>query len=63
MLRGTEGEVLVGGDIDYTENYLAPTIVVNVKKDDALMQDEVSKTLPSPLSQRCQSGLNKFNFF
>ncbi len=41
MLRGTEGEVLVGGDIDYTENYLAPTIVVNVKKDDALMQDEV----------------------
>ncbi len=52
MLRGTEGEVLVGGDIDYTENYLAPTIVVNVKKDDALMQDEVSKTLPSPLSQK-----------
>ncbi len=52
MLRGTEGEVLVGGDIDYTENYLAPTIVVNVKKDDALMQDEVSKTLPSLLSQK-----------
>lgn len=33
--------VAIGGDTDPSERYIAPTIVTNVKPDDAIMQDEI----------------------
>jgi aldehyde dehydrogenase (NAD+) len=36
------GEIVIGGDIDRSTRYIAPTVVVNVKNDDpVLMGDEI----------------------
>jgi acyl-CoA reductase-like NAD-dependent aldehyde dehydrogenase len=38
----TSGEIAIGGEIDKSERYIAPTVVVNVKHDDeVLMGDEI----------------------
>ncbi|KAG2214342.1 hypothetical protein INT47_000898 [Mucor saturninus] len=38
----TSGEIAIGGQIDKSDRYMAPTVVVNVKYDDAaLMSDEI----------------------
>lgn len=34
-------DVAVGGDTDQSEKYIAPTIVTNVKPNDAIMQEEI----------------------
>ena len=41
MLDNTRGEVILGGERDEDDRYLAPTIVKNVKLDDSLMEDEI----------------------
>jgi acyl-CoA reductase-like NAD-dependent aldehyde dehydrogenase len=41
VLRASKGEVVVGGESDATERYIAPTIVTNVAKDDKLMEEEL----------------------
>ncbi|KAG0270549.1 hypothetical protein DFQ27_004261, partial [Actinomortierella ambigua] len=35
------GEIVVGGQMDEKDLYIAPTLVANVDRDDALMQDEI----------------------
>ncbi len=40
LLRGA-GEIVVGGDADESECYIAPTIVKNVSPDAAIMQEEI----------------------
>ncbi len=35
------GEVALGGDYDESQNYLAPTILRNVREDSPVMQDEI----------------------
>ncbi|XP_029664659.1 aldehyde dehydrogenase, dimeric NADP-preferring isoform X2 [Formica exsecta] len=35
------GKIAVGGDTNPTERYISPTILVNVKSTDAIMQDEI----------------------
>lgn len=35
------GDIYLGGDIDKAEKFIAPTILVNVKPDDAVMQEEI----------------------
>ncbi len=38
----TSGDIVMGGDIDKSERYISPTVVVNVKHDDpVLMGDEI----------------------
>lgn len=38
----TSGEVAIGGEIDKSQRYIAPTVVVNVRHDDeVLMGDEI----------------------
>ena len=38
----TSGEIAIGGEIDNSDRYIAPTVVVNVKPDDAtLMGNEI----------------------
>lgn len=41
VLNATQGRVVVGGDSDEPSKYIAPTIVADVKEDDALMQEEL----------------------
>jgi aldehyde dehydrogenase (NAD(P)+) len=37
----TSGKVLVGGDTDIADRYIAPTILTDVSPDDAVMQEEI----------------------
>ena len=41
VLAATKGTVVIGGQSDSATNYIAPTVVTNVKGDDSLMKDEV----------------------
>ncbi|KZP08660.1 NAD-dependent aldehyde dehydrogenase [Athelia psychrophila] len=41
LLGATRGTVVAGGEVDAGQKYVAPTIVRDVKADDALMQDEL----------------------
>lgn len=35
------GKIAVGGDYDAKEKYIAPTILIDVKETDSVMQEEV----------------------
>lgn len=35
------GKVAIGGDYDSTEKYISPTILIDVKPTDKIMQDEI----------------------
>ena len=39
----TSGETVIGGETDEKDNYIAPTIVINVKATDPVMENEVSQ--------------------
>jgi aldehyde dehydrogenase (NAD+) len=39
LLRGVD--IVIGGDTDVTARYIAPTILKNVKEEDAVMQEEI----------------------
>ncbi|MDA8313474.1 MAG: aldehyde dehydrogenase family protein [Actinomycetota bacterium] len=41
LLAATSGTVVLGGEHDKTERYLAPTVVTGVSGDDPLMDDEI----------------------
>lgn len=41
LLAATSGTIVLGGEQDKTERYLAPTVVTNVSPDDPLMDDEI----------------------
>ncbi|KIJ55049.1 hypothetical protein M422DRAFT_24904 [Sphaerobolus stellatus SS14] len=41
LLKRTKGKIIYGGDTDPEDKYIAPTIVVDVDWDDALMEEEI----------------------
>lgn len=41
MLEATQGKVVLGGDTDRDEKYIAPTIVANVRANDSVMKEEI----------------------
>lgn len=41
LLQKSSGKVVIGGGSDQHDKYFAPTVVVDVGEDDALMQDEI----------------------
>ncbi|CAL1698978.1 unnamed protein product [Somion occarium] len=41
LVESTKGNILIGGQIDVNERYVAPTIVTDVPGDDSLMTDEI----------------------
>ncbi|XP_069577710.1 aldehyde dehydrogenase family 3 member B1 [Brachyistius frenatus] len=41
LLRSTGGKVVVGGESSEEDKYFAPTVVVDVDEDDALMKEEI----------------------
>lgn len=36
-----DGEILFGGETDASERYIAPTVILNVKGEDAIMKEEI----------------------
>ena len=38
MLKATRGNIVVGGESDEDERYIAPTVVTDVATDDELMK-------------------------
>ena len=45
------GRIVMGGDSDATERYIAPVVLVDVQDDDPVMQEEVIEV--SKESQSC----------
>jgi aldehyde dehydrogenase (NAD+) len=41
MLKATKGRFVTGGSSDAAEHYLSPTVLADVRWDDAVMQDEI----------------------
>ncbi|TIB27607.1 hypothetical protein E3P86_04076 [Wallemia ichthyophaga] len=41
LLKDTKGDIVIGGDSDASDRFVALSIVKNVKADDALMKDEL----------------------
>jgi len=41
LLNGHGGKVVMGGDVDKSDRYVAPTIVIDPSKDSKLMQEEI----------------------
>ncbi|CAN9505291.1 unnamed protein product [Ophioblennius macclurei] len=41
LLKRSNGKVAIGGESDQDEKYIAPTVVVDVTEDDALMKEEI----------------------
>lgn len=41
LIQSTRGKVVVGGNSDLSDKYIAPTIVTEVSADDPLMEDEL----------------------
>lgn len=42
MLKATEGDIVLGGEVEVKERYVAPTLVLNPSLDEPLMQEYVS---------------------
>ena len=41
LLQSSQGKVVIGGETDQSDLYIAPTVVTGVKEDDSLMKDEL----------------------
>jgi acyl-CoA reductase-like NAD-dependent aldehyde dehydrogenase len=40
LLNGN-GQIAMGGDVNATEKYISPTILIDVKSTDPIMQEEI----------------------
>jgi aldehyde dehydrogenase (NAD+) len=41
LIKNSGGEVVLGGEVDKTKNYVAPTVIVNPKEDSKLLTEEI----------------------
>ncbi|KAK7467379.1 Hexadecenal dehydrogenase [Stygiomarasmius scandens] len=41
LLKNTKGTIVVGGEMDEATKFIAPTVIKDVKSDDALMSEEI----------------------
>jgi len=41
LLKTTKGKIVVGGEVDSDDLYIAPTIITDVSEDEPVMQDEI----------------------
>ncbi|KAF9354891.1 Aldehyde dehydrogenase [Mortierella sp. AD094] len=61
-LKNTQGEVIVGGDSQEGDLYIAPTLVLNVSPNDSLMQDEIfGPVLPILVVDSLEQGVDYVN--
>ncbi|KAG0244317.1 Aldehyde dehydrogenase [Actinomortierella wolfii] len=62
LLDETKGKIVAGGETDENDRYIAPTIVLDVKADDALMADEIfGPVLPIMLVDKLLEGVRFVN--
>lgn len=62
LLKNNSGSVAVGGDGDASENYLAPTILINVDGKDPVMKDEIfGPILPIVTVQNAYDAISFIN--
>ncbi|KAJ8385869.1 hypothetical protein AAFF_G00179350 [Aldrovandia affinis] len=62
MLGGSAGTVEIGGESDKEEKYIAPTVLVDVKESDVLMEEEIfGPILPILTIQTLEDGINFMN--
>ncbi|KAF9099800.1 Aldehyde dehydrogenase [Mortierella sp. AM989] len=58
ILENTQGEVVVGGDSQLSDLYIAPTLVLGVSADDSLMQEEIfGPVLPIMVVDSLEQGI------
>lgn len=62
LLRRSSGKVFLGGEGNQEDKYIAPTVVVDVAEDDALMQEEIfGPILPILTVESLEEGLELIN--
>ncbi|CAJ1075632.1 aldehyde dehydrogenase family 3 member B1 [Xyrichtys novacula] len=62
MLKKTSGKVVLGGESNEEDKYIAPTVVVDVAEDDALMEEEIfGPILPILTIESLQEGIDLIN--
>ncbi|KAJ8254225.1 hypothetical protein COCON_G00208370 [Conger conger] len=62
MLKKSAGKVVIGGQSDEQERYIAPTVLVDVPEDDVLMDGEIfGPILPILTIQTLEEGIDFMN--
>ncbi|XP_041813416.1 aldehyde dehydrogenase family 3 member B1 [Chelmon rostratus] len=62
LLKKSSGKVVLGGESNEEEKYIAPTVVVDVAEDDALMQEEIfGPILPILTVESLEQGIEFVN--
>ncbi|XP_041826744.1 aldehyde dehydrogenase family 3 member B1 [Melanotaenia boesemani] len=62
LLGKTRGKVVVGGESNQEDKYIAPTVVVDVAEDDALMKEEIfGPLLPILTAESVEKGIELVN--
>ncbi|XP_034568053.1 aldehyde dehydrogenase family 3 member B1 [Notolabrus celidotus] len=62
MLRKTNGKIVHGGEGNEEDKYIAPTVVIDVSEDDALMADEIlGPILPILTIETLQESIDFMN--
>lgn len=62
LLGKTSGKVVVGGESNQEDKYIAPTVVVDVAEDDALMAEEIfGPILPILTFESLETAINFIN--
>lgn len=62
LLGKSKGRVVLGGERDEADKYIAPTVLVDVAEDDVLMQEEIfGPILPILTVETLEEGINFIN--
>ncbi|KAL1921991.1 uncharacterized protein VTP21DRAFT_10633 [Calcarisporiella thermophila] len=64
MLKGSKGRAVIGNEMDREDLFMAPTVVVDVQKDDRLMSEEIfGPLLPVVTVEGIQGAISIMNSF
>ncbi|GLD61277.1 aldehyde dehydrogenase family 3 member B1-like isoform X2 [Lates japonicus] len=62
LLKRSSGKIVVGGESNQEDKYIAPTVVVDVVEDDALMKEEIfGPILPILTVESLEKGIDFIN--
>ncbi|XP_071330922.1 aldehyde dehydrogenase family 3 member B1 isoform X1 [Trachinotus anak] len=62
LLKKSSGKVVVGGESNEEDKYIAPTVVVDMSEDDALMEEEIfGPILPILTIESLEKGIDFIN--
>ena len=60
MLQKTEGKVVIGGDTDQADLFIAPTVITGVSETEPMMQEEIFGPLLPIISMASPQNAVKF---